>query len=115
MNKTVFYAKKLEIIDEQGRFEIGKSIRGSLTIDAEGNGIFVPDKVNTQSKELKPQPVKVYDGPMTGAKATIKVDGKLLTHMELSRKKAEQVGRSIAEAELLMAFGEGWNELMKAG
>ena len=112
MNKKIFYIKQLEVNDEQERFELGKSIRGSLTVDHEGKATFTPDKVNVQSKELKKQPMKVYDGPMTGVKSTIKVDGKMLTHMEMSRKKAEQVGRSIAEAELLMAFSEGWKELM---
>ena len=115
MNQKVVFVKQFVVMDEQERFEIGKSIRGSLMVDHEGRATFTPDKVNVQSKELKKQPTKVYDGPMTGVKSTIKVDGKLLTHMELSRKKAEQVGRSIAEAELLMAFSEGWKELMKAG
>lgn len=114
MAKTVFFAKKLEINDEQGRFEIGKSIRGSLVVDVEGNASFTPDKVNTQSKEIKPQPRKLYDGPMTGVKATIKVDGKMLTHLELTREKAMFVGHAIAEAELVNAFNEGWKELTKS-
>lgn len=113
MNKKIICIKQLEVMDEQERFELGKSIRGSLMVDGEsGKATFTPDKVNVQSKELKKQPTKVYDGPMTGVKSTIKVDGKMLTHMEMSRKKAEQVGRSIAETELLMAFNEGWKELM---
>ena len=114
MSKKVIFVKQIEIDDEQDRFEVGKPIRGVILVDGDG-AHFTPDKVHLASREIKAQARKVYVGPKAGAKSTIKVSGSLITHLELSREKAEGVGKACAEAELVCAFNEGWKELMKVG